>query len=222
MRKGLTEIIFILDRSGSMSGLESDTIGGFNSLIEKQKEEGSEACITTVLFDDKIELLHDRNNLAELGPMTEKDYFVRGSTALLDAVGETVHRLETIYQYARDEDIPEKTMVVITTDGMENASRRYSYSEVSQMVKLSQEKRGWEYIFLGANLDAAETACRIGIRRDHAANYTYDGKGIQCCYDSVSMAVKSMCSNKECPIEIPEFLKKVRGDYEDRSGAMKK
>lgn len=218
MKRGMTEIIFILDRSGSMSGLEADTIGGFNSMIGKQKKEEGEAYITTVLFDDRIETLHDRKKLSELPPITERDYFVRGATALLDAVGETIHHVETIHKYAREEDVPEKTMVVITTDGMENSSSRYSCEEVRRMVETKQEKSGWEFIFLGANLDAAATAGCMGIKRDHAANYTYDGEGVRCCYESLSMAVKGVISNKEKLICVPEFLKKVRQDYEERSG----
>lgn len=217
MKKGLTEIIFILDRSGSMTGLESDTIGGFNSLVEKQQKEDGEAYVTTVLFNHESEILHDRVSLANISSITEKEYYVCGCTALLDAVGETVTRIQTIYQYARKEDIPEETLVVITTDGMENSSSRYSYREVSRMIKHSQEKYGWEYIFLGANIDAAETAGRMGIKRDHAANYAYDGAGIRCCYESVSGAMRSI-RNRECPISIPEFLRNVQEDYKTRSG----
>lgn len=218
MREGLTEIIFILDRSGSMSGLEAYTIGGFNSMIGKQKNGKGAAYITTVLFDDRIEILHDRKKLDELEPITDKDYFVRGSTALLDAVGRTIQHMEQIYKYVGKEDLPEKTMVVITTDGMENSSSKYSYEKVRRIVKMKQEECGWEFVFLGANLDAAENADRIGIKRDHAANYMYDGEGINCCYESISRAVESMVNTKEKRICIPEFLKMVREDYEYRNG----
>ena len=153
MRKGLTEIVFILDRSGSMSGLEADTIGGFNSLITKQKKEEGEAIVSTVLFDDECQVLHDRKKLEQIEPLTDKDYYVRGCTALLDAVGGAIHHVGNVHKYAREEDRPEKTLFIITTDGQENSSRRYTYEKVKHMVERQKEKFGWEFLFLGANID---------------------------------------------------------------------
>jgi len=189
MKKNLTEIVFILDRSGSMAGLERDTIGGFNAMIEKQKREAGEALISTVLFDNTITVIHDRVPLEEINPMTEKEYFVRGCTALLDAVGGAVHHIGNVHKYAREEDRPEKTIFVITTDGMENASRRYDYGKVKEMIRRRQEKYGWEFLFLGANIDAAREAARFGIREDRAANYHADRQGTGLIYEAVSEAV---------------------------------
>lgn len=164
MKQNLTEIVFILDRSGSMAGLEKDTIGGFNAMMEKQKKEPGEALISTVLFDNNTQVIHDRVPLERMEPLTEKEYFVWGSTALLDAVGGAIHHIGNVHKYAREEDRPEKTLFVITTDGMENASRVYSYDRVRAMIQRQQEKYGWEFLFLGANIDAAEEAGRFGIR----------------------------------------------------------
>ena len=174
MKNNTTELVFILDRSGSMSGFESDTIGGFNSILEKQKKTDGKCYVTTVLFDDKYEILHDRMDISEIKPMTADDYSVRGCTALLDAVGKSIRHIAKIHHYARPEDVPEKTLFVITTDGYENASRRYDADEVKRMVEHEKEKYGWEFIFLGADIDAVETAGRIGIDRSRAANYRKD------------------------------------------------
>src|SRR5690554_6459471 len=158
MKKDLTELVFILDRSGSMNGLEMDTIGGFNSLLEKQKDERGEALVTTVLFDDDYELLHDRINIKGIKPITEKEYFVRGTTALLDAVGRTIQKFGNAQKHTAEEERAEHVMLVITTDGMENASREYTYGRVRQMVEHQKSKYGWEFIFLGANIDAIDVA----------------------------------------------------------------
>ena len=163
MKKALTEIVFILDRSGSMSGLESDTIGGFNALISKQKKEDGQALVSTVLFDDRSEVLHDRVPLERIEKMTDKDYYVRGCTALLDAIGGAIHHIGNVHKYAREEDRPERTLFIITTDGMENASKRYTYDKVKQMVERQKSKYGWEFIFLGAKIDALDVAGRFGI-----------------------------------------------------------
>ena len=163
MRKGLTEVVFILDRSGSMSGLEADTIGGFNSLIRKQRKEEGEAIVSTVLFDDICDVIHDRVPIAKVENLTEETYFVRGCTALLDAVGGAIHHIGNVHKYAREEDRPEKTLFIITTDGLENASRRYTYARVKAMVERQKEKYGWEFLFLGANIDAIRVAGNIGI-----------------------------------------------------------
>ena len=192
MKKNLTELVMILDRSGSMSGLESDTIGGYNSMLKKQRETEGEVLVSTVLFDDKIEVLHDRVPLEKVAEITEKDYYVRGCTALLDAVGGAIHHIGNVHKYAREEDRPEKTIFVITTDGMENASRQYSYDRVKQMVERQKEKYGWEFLFLGANIDAIATAGRFGITADRAANYNSDHEGTALNYEVLSDAVSAM------------------------------
>ena len=186
MRKNLTEIVFILDRSGSMSGLETDTIGGFNSMIEKQKKENGEALISTVLFDNVSEVIHDRVPVQKVEPMTDRDYSVRGCTALLDAIGGAIHHIGNVHKYARKEDVPEHTLFVITTDGMENASRRYDSEKVKKMIERQKEKYGWEFLFLGANIDAVETAKHFGIGADRAVNYHSDREGTQLNYFRVS------------------------------------
>ena len=185
----MTELVFILDRSGSMSGMESDTIGGFNSMIEKQKAEAGEAYISTVLFDNYSEVIHDRVNIRKIEPMTRKEYYVRGCTALLDAVGGAIHHIGNVHKYAREEDRPEKTLFVITTDGMENASRKFSYEKLKAMIERQKEKYGWEFLFLGANIDAAKEAARFGIGADRAANYHADSEGTHVIYETVSEAI---------------------------------
>ena len=196
MKKNLTEIVFILDRSGSMAGLEGDTIGGFNSMIEKQRRQEGEAYISTVLFDNFSEVIHDRVPLDQVPELTDKEYYVRGCTALLDAVGGAVHHIGNVHKYAREEDRPERTLFVITTDGMENASRSYSYEKVRAMIEERKEKYGWEFLFLGANIDAAREAARFGIRPDRAANYHADSRGTEVIYEAVGDALCEMCS---CP-----------------------
>ena len=192
MKKNLTELVMILDRSGSMSGLESDTIGGYNSMLKKQRETEGEVLVSTVLFDDRIEVLYDRVPLTEMPQMTDKEYYVRGCTALLDAVGGAIHHIGNVHKYAREEDRPEKTIFVITTDGLENASRNYDYACVKRMVERQKEKYGWEFLFLGANIDAIETAGRFGISADRAANYHSDHEGTALNYEVLSEAVSAM------------------------------
>ena len=192
MKKGLTEIVFILDRSGSMSGLEKDTIGGFNSLIEKQKKEEGQCLVSTVLFDYDSDVIHDRVDIHKVNPLTEKEYFARGSTALLDAIGRAIHHIGNVHKYARKEDRPEKTLFVITTDGMENSSRQYTYSKVKQLVQRQKEKYGWEFMFLGANIDALETAESFGIDRDMAVDYKNDAAGTALNYQVLSDTIKSV------------------------------
>lgn len=189
-----TELVFILDRSGSMAGLESDTIGGFNAMVEKQKREPGEALVTTVLFDSTWEILHDRLPLEKVPPMTAKDYSVGGCTALLDAVGGTVRHIARIHKYARREDVPDRTLVVITTDGLENASRTYTYDRVQKLIRHEQEKYGWEFLFLGANIDAAAEAARFGIGADRAADYHCDSKGTALNYEVLGDAIRQVRS----------------------------
>ena len=219
MKKGLTEIVFILDRSGSMGGLEADTIGGYNSLIEKQKKEEGEAYISTVLFDDKVEILHDRVNLDVVKPMTDKEYYVRGCTALLDAVGDAIHHIGNVHKYARDEDRPEKTLFIITTDGQENSSRKYSYERVKHMVKRQQERFGWEFLFLGANIDAVCEAGKFGIRADRAVNYECDCVGTEINYQVLSRAVSRVraCDSVSAMHEaLDGWDEEIRDDYANR------
>ena len=195
MKKNLTEIVFILDRSGSMSGLEADTVGGFNAMIAKQKREPGEALISTVLFDDESVVIHDRVPVQNIAPMTERDYYVRGCTALLDAIGGAIHHIGNVHKYARTEDVPEHTLFVITTDGLDNASRRYDSERVKQMIERQKARHGWEFLFLGANIDAVETAGRFGIGADRAVNYNADRTGTQLNYEVLSEAVSAVrCS----------------------------
>ena len=219
MRKGLTEVVFILDRSGSMSGLEADTIGGFNSMISKQKKEDGEAVISTVLFDDQQEVVYDRQPVKMVEPMTDRQYYVRGCTALLDAIGGAIHHIGNVHKYAREEDRPEKTMFIITTDGMENTSRFYTYDRVKYMVERQKEKYGWEFPFLGANIDAISVAARFGINADRAINYECDQVGTSLNYQVMSETITAVrrAKNKEdldqavCKCTAP-----IREDYERR------
>ena len=199
MKNNMTELVFILDRSGSMSGFEDDTIGGFNSTIEKQKAQDGTVFVSTVLFDNYSEVIHDRVDISEIEPMTRSDYQVRGCTALLDAIGGAIHHIGNVHKYARPEDVPEHTICIITTDGMENASRRYSSEEIKHKIKRQQEKYGWEFIFLAANIDAVETAENIGIRRERAANYRQTKDGVGRSYYAMSeaiTAVRACCADK--------------------------
>ena len=214
MRKNLTEIVFILDRSGSMHGMEKDTIGGFNSMIEKQKKQDGEAFVSTVLFDDECEVLHDRVPLNKIRPMTDDEYYVRGCTALLDAIGGAIRHIANVHRYARKEDVPEKTIFVITTDGMENASHKYNSDRVKKMIEKEKEKYGWEFIFLGANIDAVEVAGNIGITADRAVNYHCDSKGVQLNFEVVA---ETIADYRENDLLCPQFLKAIDDDYRSRS-----
>ncbi len=218
MKKGLTELVFILDRSGSMGGLESDTIGGFNGMLGKQKKEEGEANVTTVLFDDQIDIIHDRFPIDVVNPLTDEDYYVRGCTALLDAVGSTVKKVENIQERLPEEMKAEKIIFVITTDGQENSSQEYSANMVKKMIEKNQEK-GWQFLFLGANMDAVEEAEKIGIRRTHAASYKNDSKGVQLNYEVAGRVMSCMraskCSVEEMDLKVPEFLKPVTQHLEE-------
>ena len=213
MKKNLTELVFILDRSGSMAGLEKDTIGGFNAMIEKQKAEEGEAYISTVLFDNYSEVIHDRVTLTAVPKLTEKEYYVRGCTALLDAVGGAIHHIGNVHKYAREEDRPEKTLFVITTDGMENASRRYSYEKVKEMITQQKEKYGWEFLFLGANIDAAKEAARFGIDADRAANYHADAMGTEVIYEAVC---ETVCDFRASRPMAAGWKKRIDEDFKKR------
>lgn len=211
----MTELVFILDRSGSMSGLEGDTIGGFNSMIERQRKEKGEALVSTVLFDNESVVIHDRIPLDFVPPMTEKEYYTRGCTALLDAVGGAIHHIGNIHKYARKEDVPEHTLFVITTDGYENASRRYDYEKVKSMIRRQQEKYGWEFLFLGANIDAAAEARRFGISADRAVRYKCDQKGTMLNYEVINEAVCSVRSSRPLSADWKERIEedvKKRGE----------
>lgn len=214
MKKNLTEIVFILDRSGSMAGLEDDTIGGFNAMIEKQKLEQGEALVSTVLFDNDSEVIHDRVDIQRIKPMTRNEYYVRGCTALLDAVGGAIHHIGNVHKYAREEDRPVKTLFVITTDGMENASRKYSYEKLKAMIERQKSKYGWEFLFLGANIDAAKEAARFGIGADRAANYHADSEGTNVIYETVSEAITQVRCGA-VPLSA-DWKQRVDEDYKKR------
>ena len=218
MKQNLTELVFILDRSGSMQGLEKDTIGGFNAMIEKQKKEPGEAFVSTVLFDDRVEVLHDRVPLHEVRPITGQEYYVRGCTALLDAIGGAIHHIGNLHKYARPEDVPARTLFVITTDGMENASRRYTAPQVKECIRRQKERYGWEFLFLGANIDAVETAGHLGIAPDRAVNYHSDSVGTRLNYAAMSQAVSSL---RNSSILDPHWKDAVEADFRGRRSKQK-
>ncbi len=212
MKKNCTELVFILDRSGSMAGLESDTIGGFNAMLEKQKKTEGECWVSTVLFSSRSQVIHDRVALEKVPPMTDREYFVGGSTALLDAIGDAVKHIAAIHKYIRSEDVPEHTMFVITTDGLENASRSYSSDEVKKLIE-EKKAEGWEFLFLGANIDAVETAKRFGIREDRAVNYPAHAAGRALNFDVLSEAVSAVRTS--APLRA-DWKKRIDEDYERR------
>lgn len=213
MKLSTTELVFILDRSGSMAGLEADTIGGFNAMIEKQKKQDGECYVSTVLFDNESEVLHDRVKLADIKPMTDKEYTVRGCTALIDAIGGAIHHIGNVHKYARREDVPEHTIFVITTDGMENASHKYSSEKVKKVIERQKEQYGWEFLFIGANIDAVETAAQYGIAKDRAVNYNADDIGTEILYKSVSAVVENVRASR--PIA-PGWSNELNEDYKRR------
>lgn len=213
MKKNLTELVFILDRSGSMAGLEKDTIGGFNSMIEKQKKQPGECLVSTVLFDTEIDVIHDRRSLEQIQPLTDREYYARGCTALLDAVGGAIHHIGNVHKYAREEDRPEHTMFIITTDGMENASRRYNYEKVKQMIERQKEKYGWEFLFLGANIDAAAEAARFGINEDRAVNYHNDGVGTALNYE---VLCETVCDFRASAPIRANWKSRIEKDFKSR------
>lgn len=213
MKKNLTEMVFILDKSGSMAGMEADTIGGFNAMIEKQKKEEGEALVSTVLFSEGTRVLHDRVDLRKIEPMTERQYAVGGGTALIDALGGAIHHIGNVHKYAREEDRPEHTVFIITTDGMENASRLYTSDEVKKMVRRQKGKYGWEFLFLGANIDAVETARRYGIGADRAVRYHNDARGVEVNFETVSRAVGRM---RACQPVAADWKAEIEADFASR------
>lgn len=213
MKKNATELVFILDRSGSMSGLEADTIGGFNSMIEKQKQEAGEIAVTTILFDNYVETLHDRADLQKIQTMTNKEYYVRGSTALLDAVGSTIQHIAHVHTVMGEDNVPEHTMVVITTDGMENSSKEFTAEAVKRLIEEKKEKNGWEFLFLGANIDAVKAAGHIGIGADRAVNYHSDHVGTALNYDVVSATVSNMRQGKGV---VANWKQRIVDDFKGR------
>lgn len=216
MKKGLTEMVFILDRSGSMAGLEAETIGGFNGLIEKQKRLEGEAVVSTLLFDTEFEVLHDRVPLADVKPITDKEYYVRGMTALLDAIGRSVAKIGTVQKYAREEDRAEKVVFVIITDGAENASRQYTHADVKAMIRRQTDRFGWEFLFLGANIDAAAAAESVGIRANHAARYHADRQGTDLNFKVVGEA---MCTLRSAQPLDDAWKDEIDKDFEARKKA---
>jgi uncharacterized protein YegL len=213
MKKDLVEMVFILDRSGSMEGLEKDTIGGFNSMINKQKKIPGEALVSTVLFDDAYEVLHNRKSIKEVPSLTHEEYFVRGSTALLDAIGRSLKKMISVYRKLKDEEKPEKTIFVITTDGMENASREFTSTQIKQMIEKQKEKYQWEFIFLGANIDAVRTARDFGIRKDRVANYHSDEQGTALNYEAISDAIYELRVNRCIN---PDWNDEINKDFNSR------
>lgn len=213
MKKGLTEIVFIIDRSGSMGGLEEDTIGGFNSMLEKQKGVEGEALLSAVLFSNESHVLYDRADIRSIRPMTRRDYFVGGGTALLDAVGGAIHHIGNVHKYARAEDVPEHTLFVITTDGEENSSRLFTAKKVKEMIDRQKRRFGWEFLFLGANIDAVETAGSIGISADRAANYRADGRGTSVCFEELNNVVESV---RCCAPLGADWKSRIESDLNDR------
>lgn len=214
----LTELVFLLDRSGSMHGLEQDTIGGFNGMLEQQKREPGEAVVTTVLFDDQYQLLHDRIPLQAVQPMDGKTYYVRGCTALLDAMGKAITKIRQAHEGMHPDCRPNRVLFVITTDGLENASRSYSWAQIRELVE-GQKAQGWEFLFLGANLDAVATAARWGIHRDRAVQFHSDHKGTQLNYQTVSQAVSDFRQGRMAPAGAPEgasWKQAVEKDFASR------
>ncbi len=213
MKKNLTEMVFILDKSGSMAGMENDTIGGFNSMIDRQKKQEGEALVSTVLFSNESRVIHDRVDIHRIEPLNEGQYYVGGCTALIDAIGGAIHHIGNVHKYAREEDVPEHTVFVITTDGMENASHRYNSDQVKQMVKRQKEKYGWEFLFLGANIDAVETAAHFGITEDRAVNFHNDSVGQRLNYEAVSEAMS--CVRACAPLDA-KWKDKIEKDFKNR------
>ena len=222
MKKGLTDLVFILDRSGSMSGLESDTIGGYNAMLEKQKTQEGSVHVTTVLFDHLIETLHDRLPLNAVEPLTKNEYYVRGTTALLDAIGTTIERLNKIQNALPDDERSEKVIFAITTDGFENASRKFTYPHLKKLIESQQKELGWEFMFLGANMDAVAEAAKIGIAADRSATFINDSEGVEACYEAFSGGILNMRSAPKGTRIDAGWKAEIEKDFKKRSGGSSK
>ena len=213
--QGKTELVFILDRSGSMSGLESDTIGGFNGMLRRQRQESADILVSPVLFDDVVEVIHDRVPIGDVPPLTEREYFTRGCTALLDAVGDSIHHIRNIHKYAREEDRPVRTMFVITTDGLENSSVRYTAKKVKKLIEHQEKKHGWEFVFLGANMDAVAVAGDLGIRRENSVEFACDAHGVRENFASLGAMtasfIKTGAVTAGWSMAIADYCRKARG-----------
>ncbi|PRR80366.1 vWA domain-containing protein [Clostridium vincentii] len=214
MKKNLTELVFIIDRSGSMAGLEDDTMGGYNAVITKQKKEDGEANVTTILFDDQVETLHERISIQDIKQMTENEYYVRGCTALLDAIGETISYMGNVQKYAKSEERANKVLFIITTDGYENSSKEYSYDKVKGLIDRQKTRYDWEFLFLGANIDAISTAERFGISKEFATNYVPDKRGTKLNYEAMNVAIS--CCRAEMPLD-KSWKEEVERDYKSRN-----
>ena len=221
MKTNLTELVFILDRSGSMGGLESDTIGGFNSMLAKQQAEPGECRITTVLFDNEYEVLHDRIEIKAVSPITEREYYVRGQTALLDAVGRTINKIGGVQKNTAEEYRAEKVLFVITTDGMENASREFSYDKIKSMIEHQKSKYSWEFIFLGANIDAVDVANRFGVASNRAQSFHNDSEGIRLNYEMLSRTASEFRRAEKCAPLADNWSAEIEADYKKRGGKRK-
>lgn len=215
MNVELTELVFILDRSGSMCGLESDTIGGFNGMIERQKKDGEKVNVTTILFDDKVEIIHDRFSIQEIQPLTGKEYYVRGCTALLDAVGQAINKIDNVQKHLPEEHRAGKVLFVIITDGLENSSEEFSYNDIREMIE-AKKKCGWEFLFLGANIDAGREAEKIGIDRDRSVTYENDSKGVSLNYKTVCKAVSKVTKSRKCNIDLDEDWAEDIAEYHEK------
>ena len=214
MKKNLTEMVFILDKSGSMAGLEADTIGGFNGMLQRQKQTEGDALVSTVLFSFGSTVIHDRVDIQRVQPLTSREYCVGGGTALIDALGDAIHHISNVHKYAREEDRPEHTIFIITTDGMENASRRWTSDQVKELVQRQKERYGWEFLFLGANIDAVETAATFGITEDRAANYNNDSEGQSLYYEELCSAVSRVRTNQKLT---RDWKAKIEADFTSRN-----
>lgn len=217
MNAELTELVFILDRSGSMGGLESDTISGFNGMIERQKKEGEKVNVTTILFDDEVEIIHDRFLIDAVQPSTDKEYYVRGCTALLDAVGQAINKIDNVQKYLPEEHRAGKVLFVITTDGLENSSTEFNYNDIKRMIEAKKEC-GWEFLFLGANIDAGKEAEKIGIERNRSVTYENDHDGVALNYEAVGRAVRGVTKSRTCSIELDDAWADDITEYHDKAG----
>ena len=218
MKKNFTELVFVIDKSGSMSGLEKDTIGGFNSMLNKQRDEEGEVAITTVLFDDKMKVLHDRDDLAKVANLSNKDYQVGGCTALLDALGKTIKHINKVQKSLPEDECPDRTMFIITTDGQENSSHEYSYEKIKKMIEKKRDKKKWEFLFLAANMDAISAAANMGIAADRAVRYRCDSVGTAVNYAVLNKTISKYreCDDEHLADVLTDWDTDIKKDYEAR------